>query len=283
MPLGVAFEAEEVFVTGVAGRLGRALLARLPGAKGGDLPAMDITDPVSVRAASAAARPRTVIHCAAWTDVDGCALDPERAMRINAWGTQNVALEAERVGATLMYVSTNEVFDGEAGRPYHEFDEPRPINPYGASKLAGERLVATLCRRFYIVRTAWLLAPGGGSFVSKILDLARQGKPLRVVADEVSSPTLVDDLAEGLLALLNTGRYGIYHLTNEGSCSRYELAQEALRLAGIEEVPIEAIRLTDYSRPSRVPRYTPLANVRAAALGIHLRSWRGALAEAPFW
>ncbi|MGV2437818.1 MAG UNVERIFIED_CONTAM: NAD(P)-dependent oxidoreductase [Anaerolineae bacterium] len=162
-------------------------------------------------------RPSTVIHCAAWTDVDGRATDPQRAVRMNGLGTGNLAVACATVGAEMLYISTNEVFDGtRTDRPYWEYDTPNPINPYGYSRICwGTRLVRVLPRH-YIVRTAWLFAHGGKNFVHSILRAVQSGKDLRVVTDEIANPTYTNDLAKAVLQLLNTKRYGTYHLVNEG-------------------------------------------------------------------
>ncbi len=270
-----------IFITGCKGQLGRALYAALAEhtLAGCDLPELDVTDRVAIARAIADFTPDVVIHAAAWTDVDGCARDPERAYRANALGTQNVALACAACSAALAYVSTNEVFDGTAMEPYREWDNMNPINPYGKSKAAGEWFVCHLLTRFYIVRTAWLYAPGGRNFPHRIIQLADETGALRVVADEVSNPTYAPDLAAAIAALIQTGAYGVYHLTNAGYCSRYDFACEILRLSGREHVPVEPIALADFRRASTPPRFAPLANTAAAALGITLRPWQEALAE----
>jgi dTDP-4-dehydrorhamnose reductase len=268
-----------VYITGHRGQLGRALLARLPEAAGGDLPELDITEPASIDHAVAEAAPDLIIHCAAMTDVDGAARAPALAYRINGLGTQNVALAAARAGAALVYISSNEVFSGLSDRPYFEFDPTGPINPYARSKLAGEWFAAHLLTRFYIVRTAWLSARGGRNFVHRIQQLADERGRLRVVTDEVANPTFVDDLADALVRLIHTGRYGLYHLTNSGYCSRHDYARRILDLSGRGHIPIEPIILAEYPRASTPPAFAPLANIAAAALGITLPPWEEALAE----
>jgi dTDP-4-dehydrorhamnose reductase len=277
-----------IFITGCKGQLGRALYAVL--AKhtlaGCDLPELDIADRSAIGAAIADFGPDVVIHSAAWTDVDGCARDPERAYRVNALGTQNVALACAACGAAMAYVSTNEIFDGTATEPYREWDPPHPVNPYARSKAAGEWFVRHLLTRFYIARTAWLYAPGGRNFPHRIVQLAddastgsAQGGALRVVTDEVGNPTYAPDLATAIAALVHTDAYGVYHLTNAGYCSRYDFAREILRISGREHVPIEPITLDDFERASTPPRFAPLANTAAAGLGIQLRPWQEALEE----
>lgn len=276
-----------ILVTGAAGRLGGRLLAAL--AAGGHevagvdvvaaegVTALDITDFGATRAAVAAAAPQVVVHAAAWTDVDGCAREPDKAVAINGYGAQNAALAAASVGAALLYISSNEVFDGRASQPYREYDRTNPPNPYGYSKWVGERAVAQANPRHYIVRTAWLFAHGGKNFLQAILALAQAGKPLRVVTDEVANPTYNDDLADAVAALLLTGRYGIYHFVNAGACSRYTLARYALDRAGHAAVPIEPISIKEWPRPSRPPLYAGLANSAGAQVGIALRPWQAAV------
>lgn len=267
-----------IAITGARGQLGTCLQKALRGEEVIPLnrPDCDVTE-AQVVPAIAGLAPDVVIHAAAYTDVDGCARDPDKAYLVNALGTQNVALACQRCGATMVYISTNEVFDGAKGEPYLEFDRPNPINAYGRSKLAGEFFVQALLNRFYIVRTAWLYARGGNNFVTKIIRAADERGRLRVVTDEVGSPTYAPDLAEAIARLIRTGHYGIYHLTNEGACSRYDFAVRILELSGRGHIPVEPITLAEYKRASTPPPYTPLRNFCAAQLGIKLRPWEEAL------
>lgn len=269
-----------IYVTGCNGQLGRALSRELTGhtVAGCDLPDTDITDREAITNAVSDFSPDVVIHAAAWTDVDGCARNPEKAFRVNAIGTQNVALACTSSGAALATISTNEVFDGTADQPYREWDPLRPINPYARSKAAAEWYTRHLLTRFYIVRTAWLYAPGGSNFPHTIIDLADECGELKVVTDEVGNPTYAPDLAEALAQLVQTEAYGVYHLTNAGHASRFDFAREILRLSRRQDVPVEPIPLDDFDRDSTPPPFAPLANTAAAALGIRLRPWREALA-----
>jgi dTDP-4-dehydrorhamnose reductase len=269
-----------VAITGHSGQLGCQLqdafacheLLRL------DLPEGDVTDP-DVSRAIAAWKPELVVHAAAYTDVDGCEGDPGKAFLANAVGTQNVALGAQKAGAALLYVSTNEVFDGTRRDLYREWDQVNPMSVYARSKAAGEQIVRDLLDRFYIVRVAWLFGPGGINFVTKILAAAARGGALRVSADEFGNPTYAPDVASAIGRLAVSGHYGIYHLTNAGFCSRYEFASEILRLAGRLDQPIMPILSAEWARPSRPPLHAVLDNTNGAALGISLRPWREALAE----
>lgn len=269
-----------IVVTGAKGKLGRAVCTQLADGYevvGIDADTIDICDYEALAGFMASHRPQTVINCAAWTDVDGCALDMAKALQINGVGAHNVALCAQAVGADVVQISSNEVFDGTAQAPYHEMAERRAINPYGVSKLYAERAIQQTVPRAYIVRTAWLFAHGGRNFIHAIRNAAEAGKALRVVTDEVANPTYNDDLALAIVRLIRTGRYGVYHLVNEGSASRYEFARYILDKTGLADTPITPIALKDWERPSSPPPYGVLANHAGASIGIRLRDWRDAV------
>ncbi len=269
----------KIAITGSDGQLGRAVQERLRSEHTViPLPRreFDITDPANITRLAELA-PDVVIQCAAMTNVDGAARDPGTAFRINAFGTQNVALACQQCDAALLYVSTNEVFDGTKQAPYLEHDPVNPINAYGKSKLAGEWYAQHLLQKFYIVRTAWLYAQGGGRFPDKILEVAARQPALSVVRDEIGSPTYVPDLADAIAKLIETRQYGLYHLVNGGSCSRYEWAVEILRQANVPR-PVKPISLSEYSRASTPPPNGALENFAAATmLNITLRPWEEAL------
>ena len=275
-----------ILITGGGGRLGRELEVAFASqtVSAPDEPDLDVTDGTAVGREMDAFRPELIIHAAAYTDTRGCEKDPALAMRVNGDGTRNVALACRRVGATLLYISTNEVFDGAKGEPYQETDEPRAINAYGSSKLLGEQHVRSLFHKAYIVRTAWLYG-GGSDFPAKVLQ-AGSGE-LRMVTDEVASPTWARDLAEAIARLVERGApAGIYHLTNGGHCSRFEWAKQVLALARRQDVVLGPITQAEYNaldrkldrEPIRKPPFSALANTAAAALGVVLRLWPEALA-----
>jgi len=270
-----------ILVTGGRGQLGRELQQALSAQTvlAQDLPELDVTDAAAVERAVDQFRPQVVIHAAAYTDTAGCEAHPELATQVNGEGTRQVALACRESDAAMLYVSTNEVFDGQKGEAYLESDEPKPINAYGRSKLAGERYVQSILQRFYIVRTAWLYAAGGNNFPSKVLQAAASDGELRFVTDEVASPTWARDLAQAVVALIGQPTYGIYHLTNSGCCSRYQWAQRVLELAGRGDVALRPVVQADYGAPYRKPPYSELANRAAAALGIVLRPWQEACQE----
>ncbi|MBL8165476.1 MAG: dTDP-4-dehydrorhamnose reductase [Anaerolineae bacterium] len=276
----------KLLITGAAGRLGSKLVELLrsqghsvTGADivGEGVTRIDITNFASTRALVADLKPDIVLHPAAWTDVDGCAREPEKAIQINGLGAQNVALAAAAVGAPILHVSSNEVFDGQRAQPYREYDLTNPINPYAYSKWYGERAVQSVNPQHYIVRTAWLFAHGGKNFIQAILNAAAAGKPLRVVSDEVANPTYNDDLAEAITRLISTGRFGVYHLINEGACSRYDFARYILSKSGFAETPVQKITSTEWPRPSLPPAYSSLSNLAARQIGITLRPWQEAV------
>lgn len=274
-----------IVITGADGNVGGSLQQKLSlshdvigtVAASGSRQSLDVTDMEAVTFLLSQYKPDLVVHCAALTNVDQCAEDPDRAMLVNAVGTQNVALACQTNNIAMCYISTNEVFDGLGSRQYMEYDPTNPGNPYAYSKWVGERIVAEILPRHYIVRTAWLFAHTGTNFVHKVMARANAGEPLSVVIDEVGSPTYVEDLTDALVALLVTRRYGTYHLVNEGSCSRYDFARHLLDVHGLTHVPIAPMMLRQFSRPSTPPPYTPLRNFMAAQLGIRLRDWRDAV------
>jgi dTDP-4-dehydrorhamnose reductase len=269
-----------IVITGSAGQLGRALQSVL----GNedllllDLPEHDITSHQQTQDHIVEFHPDTVIHAAAFTNVEGCEREPETAYRVNALGTQNVALACRSCDASMVYISTDYVFDGTKSEPYWEWDTPNPQSTYARSKLAGEYYTQTLLHKFYIVRTAWLYNRGGRNFIETVLRLASERDELHYVTDEVGSPTFAPDLAQALSALIRYPFYGIYHFTNTGVCSRYEWAKAVLELAGRSEYPIYPTR--GYERLAKVPEHCEIRNFCGATqLGITLRPWREALAD----
>ena len=270
-----------ILITGALGQLGHALKNALASHTLilVDLPEVDITDRKIFRQAVDSSRPDLIIHCAAYTNVDGCARDPLLAHRVNALGTQNVALACQAANIPLVHISTNEVFSGDDPAGYEEWMPLSPRNPYGISKAAAETHVRSLLNRYYIVRTAWLYAPGGRNFVHAILRRARESGAVGVVTDEIGNPTYVADLAEAIAQLITTEQYGTYHFVNEGSCSRWAFANEILRLAKLTSVTNTPILSGAFNRSSSPPPFGALHNRNGAAIGIALRSWQEALAD----
>jgi dTDP-4-dehydrorhamnose reductase len=278
-------EPDRPMVIGAGGLLGRALTRRLERDFQGTIAAtrseVDVTDPFRLEAEVERLRPTVLINCAAWTDVDGCTRDPERAMAVNAEGAANVARVAAAAGCRIVQVSTDFVFDGTARRPYIESDAPNPIAEYGRSKLEGERRVAAAAADHVIVRTAWLYGAGGGTFVDRIRSRAQAGEPLRVVTDQVGSPTWVEDLSDAILRLLRTTFRGVVHVVNRGACSRHALAEAILQAIGLEgRLPLEATRTTEAPGIAARPAFAALDTTLYERLtSAAMRPWEEALRD----
>ena len=273
-----------LLIVGANGQLGRALMAAFGARPGAHITAWggrdhDITDP-RVAEAVAALQPDVVINCAAWTQVDAAESQPDAAFAANSLGPLYLAEGSAACGAALVQFSTNEIFAGVPGVVYYEYDQPAPRSVYARSKLAGEAAAARRLDRLYIVRVAWLYGPGGNHFPAKMVAAADRHQSLRVVDDEIGNPTYAPDVAEALTALLETRRYGVYHLVNSGQTSRYAWAKAVLEATGRGHVPLAPIKLDQWPRPAPPPHHAVLANQAAAALGIVLRPWEDALAAA---
>jgi dTDP-4-dehydrorhamnose reductase len=236
---------------------------------------LDVADAEGLTARFMRDRPDVVINCAAWTDVDGAEEAEERAMAVNGTGAGNVSAAAASVGAKVVYVSTDYVFDGRKDQPYVEVDEPAPKSAYGRTKLAGEEATAAANRRHFVVRSSWLFGTGRGNFVETMLQLAADHGEVLVVRDQVGSPTYTWHLASGLVRLIEGGAYGIHHMAAAGSCSWYDFAREIFDQAKVECNVLSAT--TDMlARPAPRPAYSALTTQREAA--ILLPDWRDGLA-----
>ena len=271
-----------ILITGGRGMLGHALTERL-GSRHDvvvhDLEEMDVRDWTAVWEGVRAVRPEIVIHAAAYTQVDDCESNRDDAFAVNTFGAGHVAVACRRLGVPVVFPSTDYVFDGEKGAPYEEFDIPRPVSVYGWSKLMGEEWVRRHQPDHWIVRAAWFFGPGGKNFVRTIVERGRERAALRVVDDQVGSPTYTVDLAVALADLVDSMPFGTYHLTNSGECSWFDLAVAALRAAGVESEPAR-IDTEASGRPARRPRYSVLRNRCWELSGrAPLRDWREAVSE----
>jgi dTDP-4-dehydrorhamnose reductase len=236
----------------------------------------DITDLDNCLSKIRTANPDYLIHAAAYTDVDGCEQDPERAYLVNGLGTRNVAMSCEEIKCPILYISTDYVFDGISEVPYNEWDSPAPINKYGLSKLLGEQYVTSLTNRFYIIRTSWLYGKNGKNFVDTITRLLSEKEEIDVVDDQVGSPTYTFDLAEKLKEIIGRG-YGIYHISNSSSCSWYEFASEIARLKSGKTI-IRPTTTEKFNLPALRPSYSVLDNAMLSLEGMkELRHWKEAL------
>lgn len=270
------------FVTGARGQLGTALVRHLL-ARGDDVRAfgseLDVTEAGAVAAAlDSEALPDVFVNAAAFTKVDRCETEPERAHRVNALAPGLLAGLAGERGIALVHVSTDYVFDGRSRRPYRESDPPNPQGSYGRTKLAGERAVFETLPTALVVRTSWVFGHGR-NFVAAILEQARSGKTLRVVADQHGRPTSAWDLAEGIASLVERRVTGLYHLANQGEATWWEVARVALDHVGLREVEIEPVATAALELPAPRPPRSLLDLEKAARVGVRLRPWPEALAE----
>ncbi len=271
----------KVLVTGAAGMLARAVLPALAAAGHEVRPLAradaDITRVESLLAPIRTFAPDWVFHLAGFPRVDDCESDPDLAFRVNASGARNAALAARAVGASLLSISTDYVFDGASRTPYREQDPANPLSVYGASKWAGEQGVREECPRHLIVRTGWLYGSGGTNFVDTIVRKARAGDSLAVVDDQRGSPTLTHDLASALVRLADSGRLGTFHVTGSGDCTWFDLAARVLERAGLAA----SLARTDsaaIARPAKRPAYSVLDNgAYRDATGDALPDWKDAV------
>ncbi|QGG58935.1 dTDP-4-dehydrorhamnose reductase [Paenibacillus sp. B01] len=272
-----------ILVTGANGQLGKELALWQPedglNIVGLGRDELDITSLEQCRKAMEEFKPDVVIHCAAYTAVDQAETDRDGAYRVNAAGTRNVALAAKEVGAKLIYVSTDYVFDGQAERPYEEYDLPNPKTVYGKSKLAGEQLVQSLHDRWFIVRTSWVYGKHGANFVKTMLKLGAEKDRLSIVSDQFGSPTYTKDLAALLLELARSEAYGIYHASNTGSCSWHEFAQAIFEEAGLK-AQADPCTTEEFPRPAPRPKFSIMDHGAIRSNGFNdLPHWRQSLGE----
>ena len=266
-------------MTGAAGMLGRDVMLAA-GNAGHDVVGfgraeLDVTDPSALGKKLDLERPDVVINCAAWTDVDGAEDAEEAAFAINGPGAGNVAAAAAAVGASVVYVSSDYIFDGAKGAPYVESDQPAPLSAYGRTKLAGEEATAAANKRHFVVRSAWLFGVGGPNFVETMLRLAGSGNEVLVVRDQVGSPTYTWHLAYGIVRLIEGIEFGVHHMAAAGQCSWYEFAREIFEQAKVE-CKVLSITTEEFGRPAPRPPLSVLTSQREHA--IRLPSWQDGLA-----
>ena len=268
----------KVLVTGAGGMLGRDVVLAA-GNAGHDVVGfghteLDITDPTALGAKFELERPDVVINCAAWTDVDGAEEAEDAALAVNGTAAGNVAVAAAEVGASVVYVSSDYVFDGSKGAAYVETDQTAPLSAYGRTKLAGEEATAAANKRHFVVRSSWLFGIGGSNFVETMLRLASTQNEVLVVRDQVGSPTYTWHLAYGIVRLIEGVEFGIHHMAAAGACSWYDFAREIFDQAKVECLVLSAT--TDMlGRPAPRPAYSALESQREHA--IELPSWRDGL------
>ncbi len=273
----------KVIITGANGQLGRAVNLQYAGSGeyeliNTDVGELDITNIDKVMEFVRDVKPYAIINCAAYTAVDACEKEEDLAFRINAVGPRNLSIAATEMGAKMMHVSTDYVFDGNGTRPYRETDPTGPQGAYGRTKLAGEEFVREFGNRHYIIRTAWLYGDGK-NFVKTMLRLSETNDKVRVVMDQVGSPTSADELAKAIAYLLPTDNYGLFHGTCEGDCSWAQFTEEIFRLAGRDTI-VEAITSEEYAAAAKRPAYSILENYMfKMTTGFMFADWHDAIAE----
>jgi dTDP-4-dehydrorhamnose reductase len=273
-------QASDILILGAGGQLGRDLRARFSRdfrVTGVDVDVVDIGDADAVSQAIEISGQNLVINAAAYTNVEGAEDDREAAFHVNETGARNVALACAAHGVALVHYSTDFVFDGCTRTPYEPDDPVSPRGVYAESKAAGERAVAEAWTNHYIVRTAWLYGIGGNNFVEKIIGAAESLPELKVVTDELGSPTYTADLADATAALVKSGEYGYYHCVNAGSCSRFEFAHAILKHAGLT-TPIKPCLAEAFPSKAPRPKYSVLSNAKFEdACGYRMPAWEDAL------
>ena len=274
---------KRLLITGCNGQLGRALNQLYEGNReyelvNTDVAELDITDVSKVLKLTQEVRPYAIVNCAAHTAVDLCETDVDNAYRINAIGPRNLSIAAQRYGANMVQISTDYVFDGKGTRPYTEFDVTGPQGMYGATKLAGENFVKEFCSEHFIIRTAWLYGDGK-NFVKTMLRLSETHDQVRVVRDQVGSPTSAKELAGMIAYLIPTDNYGLFHGTCEGVCSWADFSREIFRLAG-KKTAVEGITTEEYGAAAPRPAYSVLENyMLKLTTDYRFADWEQAIAE----
>ena len=241
----------------------------------------DITDHKRIKAIIEKIRPDIVIHTAAWTDVDGCELDKDKAYAVNSVATRNIAASCKDIDAVLIYISTDFVFDGRKEKPYKESDKTNPLGVYADSKLKGEAAVVKTLKRYFILRSSWLYGKHGKNFVDTIITKAKRGGLLNIVDDQVGSPTYTIDLAKAISVLIDKvdANYGIYHVANSGNVSWYDYAKEIVKISGIK-AKVLPISSKELARPARRPAMSVLDSSKFVKVtGYRMRGWNSALRE----
>jgi len=260
-----------VLITGAGGALGRDLVSAFAGHEvvAAAHEQLDVSDRDAVLQVLGASAPDAVVHAGAWTNVDGCELDPDHAFAVNALGTRHVVEGVRLVGARVCYVSTDYVFDGHANQPYVEWDATNPVSMYGRSKLGGEH---ELGPEDTLVRTSWVCGRWGKNFVKTIFERARSGQALTVVDDQHGCPTFTEDLAEMIRRLVVERRPGVFHVTNQGPTTWFALAREVAELAGLDPEQVQPITTAelDPPRPAPRPAYSVLDNAALRLGGVPL-------------
>ena len=271
----------KVLVTGVGGQLGYDVIKELEERNidciGADRAEFDITDYEAAYEFIADYMPDIIIHCSAYTAVDKAEDEPELCYLVNTVGTENIAKICKEIDAKMVYISTDYVFDGTKDGYYEVDDLPNPINVYGETKLAGERKVQEIVQKYFVVRISWVFGTNGNNFVKTMLRLGKERSVLNVVADQVGSPTYTVDLAPLLVDMIQTDKYGVYHITNEGECTWAEFAEEIFKIASMD-VKVNHVKTAEYPTKAKRPMNSRLDKTELEHSGFNkLALWKSAL------
>ena len=274
----------KVLVTGVKGQLGydvvRELQKRGHEAVGVDIDEMDITDAAAVERVMTEVQPDAVIHCGAYTAVDRAEEDIEICRRVNVDGTENIAKICKKLGCKMLYLSTDYIFSGDGERPWEPDDEASPLNAYGQSKYDGELVLKKYVEKYFIVRISWVFGINGNNFIKTMLRLGRENGAVKVVDDQIGSPTYTYDLARLLVDMIESDRYGAYHATNEGICSWYEFAKEIFRAAGMDNVSVTPVKSGEFPVKAKRPKNSRMSKEKLVTNGFSLLpAWQDAVAR----
>ena len=272
----------KVLVTGVKGQLGydvvRELEKRGHTAVGVDIDEMDITDAAAVERVLTDTQPEAVIHCSAFTAVDRAEDETELCRRVNVEGTENIAKICKKLDCKMLYLSTDYIFSGDGERPWEPDDEASPLNAYGQSKYDGELALKKYVEKYFIVRISWVFGINGNNFIKTMLRLGRENGAVKVVDDQIGSPTYTYDLSRLLVDMIESDRYGAYHATNEGICSWYEFAKEIFRAAGMNDVSVTPVKSGEFPVKAKRPKNSRMSKEKLVANGFTLLpAWQDAV------
>jgi len=274
----------KILITGHKGMLGSDLVDILENESQhelilADIEELDITNLEKVKKMINQEKPEIVMNMAAYTDVDGCETSRELAYNVNAIGPKNLAIASNEIGTKLLHISTDYVFPGNSIKPYNEDDKTGPQSYYGVTKLEAEKFIKDSMENYFIVRTAWLYGINGKNFVKTMLNLAKNNTEITVVNDQRGSPTFTVDLANAIVELVKTDKYGIYHVTNSDECSWYEFAKDIFELANVE-IEVKPVTTAEYPTPAKRPQYSALSHEKWNSSGFKpLRNFKKALKE----
>ncbi len=272
----------KILVTGAKGQLGIDVVNHLSKSYeviGLDKDDLDITNLESVLDCINEVNPDIIINCAAYTNVDGCEENQDLAYKINGIGARNLAIVSNKNDIKLLHISTDFVFDGETDGVYTEFDVTNPLSVYGKSKKAGEDFIKKMSSKYFIIRTAWLYGKNGNNFVKTMLRLAETNDTLKIVDDQVGTPTFTEDLVEVIAMVIKTEKYGTYHVSNDGKCSWYDFAKKIFEIANVD-IKVLPITTEELARPAKRPKYSVMRNyMLELEFDYNIRSWEEGLKE----